>query len=680
VLVKPVQNMQSRIGKFQLLDFSEVREPGTYLLRAGGRTTRTFRIADDVWTSSIWKSINFFYTQRCGVAIPGIHDACHRDWVVEHGEKKIIANGGWHDAGDLSQSFGNTAEAAFAMFQLAERMEVRAEDPVLRDRLIEEAQWGLEWVLKTSFGDGFRPTFSTMDRWTNGILGDADDMIAKAGNDPAGNFLAAAVEAIGARMLRKRDPVVARHSLVLAEQDWAFAVAGMTAAGRRAISELAGHGILAGVELWRTTGKRIYADKSIEMAKLVLDSQQRSFLPALDMPLTGWFYTGPDKERVLRYPHLSHEAAPVEALAQLCAAFPDHPDWIKWYSAVTLYSEYYTRPAASLSAPYHMLANSIHKDDEHLKITAGRGMSPESYQRQVLNGMKVGAQHYVRLFPVWFEFRGNLGTALTQNKAISTASHLRGSAAMSSLAQDQLHWSLGRNPFVQSLMWGEGYDYPPQYSAMSGDLVGALPVGIQTHADTDIPYWPAENCHNWKEVWVVPVSRWFWLMRDLAGPALIEGHVQPGEQVVDLRETRTGKTLRIDAGLDGRFRATIPEGEYIASSAGRRRTLTALPGGTYNLDLRPGRTVDFQLSHQTAADGTVSLTATLEGSGPHTLTVRADNVQFSEAERRFDLKPGASATVVWKGKLISPNAPWVAVVFPDSDLTQRREATAAGSL
>jgi len=62
-----------------------------------------------------------------------------------------------------------------------------------------------------------------MDRWTNGILADADDMIGQAGNDPAGNFLAAAVEALGSRMLRRRDSTIARHSLELAEQDWRFA-------------------------------------------------------------------------------------------------------------------------------------------------------------------------------------------------------------------------------------------------------------------------------------------------------------------------------------------------------------------------------------------------------------------------------------------------------------------------
>ena len=27
-------------------------------------------------------------------------------------------------------------------------------------------------------------------------------------------------------------------------------------------------------------------------------------------------------------------------------------------------------------------------------------------------------------------------------------------------------------------------------------------------------FWPAENCHNWKEIWVFPSMRWFMLVSD----------------------------------------------------------------------------------------------------------------------------------------------------------------------
>ena len=97
---------------------------------------------------------------------------------------------------------------------------------VLGTRLLEEGMWGLDWVLKTSFHDGFRPSFCLMDRWTNSIVGDVDDMTTQATNNAASNFSAAATEAIAARVLRDIDPMIAKYSLKQAIEDWGFVVPG----------------------------------------------------------------------------------------------------------------------------------------------------------------------------------------------------------------------------------------------------------------------------------------------------------------------------------------------------------------------------------------------------------------------------------------------------------------------
>src|SRR5688572_24123350 len=55
VLQKPVETVTTRLGTFQQVDFSEVNTPGTFVIRAGGVTTRSFRIADDVWKGTVWK-------------------------------------------------------------------------------------------------------------------------------------------------------------------------------------------------------------------------------------------------------------------------------------------------------------------------------------------------------------------------------------------------------------------------------------------------------------------------------------------------------------------------------------------------------------------------------------------------------------------------------------------------
>ncbi len=204
VLSKPVKTVETHLGRYQVMDFSEIRNAGTYILDAGELQTHPFGIDPNVWRSTILKALNFFYVERCGTAIPGVHGACHRDWTCVHGDKKIVINGGWHDAGDLTQGLGNTAEAVYAMFSLAEYLHVRNDDPDLYNRVMEEARWGLDWILKTSFRDGYRNGGSISSRRTNGIIGDNDDLTSTARNSPADHFVASAAEAIGYRLLNKR--------------------------------------------------------------------------------------------------------------------------------------------------------------------------------------------------------------------------------------------------------------------------------------------------------------------------------------------------------------------------------------------------------------------------------------------------------------------------------------------
>lgn len=498
VLTKPAQTVTTHIGTFRLLDFSELRSPGKYVLRLGGTTTRSFEVRPDIWRDTIIKTINFFYCERCGAEVSGIHDVCHRDWRVKHGDKEIVINGGWHDAGDLSQGLVNSSEAVYAMFDLARRLQ--GADPALAARLIEEARWGLDWVLKTRFGDGFRCTWATMDFWTDGILGTVDDVTCEARSQPFENFLAASAEALASQVLKQQDPVRAGYCLDAAKEDWRFARERLKSANL----ELAAAALESSIDLHEATGERSYADEAAAFARIVLDCQRQD-APKWDIPLTGFFYSDPKKTRILHYSHRGHEQAPIVGLVRLCRLLPQHPDRARWDEAISLYCQYY-KTIVRYTAPYSMLPASIYHVDESNRAT---------FREQVEKGIRLGDGYYLRLFPVWFDFRGNHGTVLSQTKGLAAAARLRNDVELLDLCRRQLEWVLGRNPFCQSTMYGEGHDYAPQYTAMSGDMVGSLPVGIQTHFERDVPYWPADNCYNYKEVWVHPSSRWLWLMCEL---------------------------------------------------------------------------------------------------------------------------------------------------------------------
>lgn len=53
LLTKPVEQTATPLGKYQVLDFSEIHRPGTYVIKAGDTLTRSFRIGDDAWLGAV---------------------------------------------------------------------------------------------------------------------------------------------------------------------------------------------------------------------------------------------------------------------------------------------------------------------------------------------------------------------------------------------------------------------------------------------------------------------------------------------------------------------------------------------------------------------------------------------------------------------------------------------------
>ena len=689
VLTKAAEQQKTLLGNYEVLDFSEVQAPGKYVIRAGATTTRPFEIGPDAWRASIWKAINFMYSERCGTVIPGIHGICHLDDYSVHGDQRIIVNGGYHDAGDLTAT-GNTPGMAYALFSFAERLEEQGEDPELRARLLEEGTWGLRWVLKTSFGDGYRTTGQLISYWTNGIIGDADDRSGQAVNNPEWNFRVAAVEALAARVLKNSKPELAIRSLKTAEQDWNYAVEGMKTAeplpeiyGRPDELERISFGAIASVDLYRATGEQKYADEAFRLGALILASQEQKIQP-WSIPMTGYFYTGPKRENLFHRFHIGQEEEPVIALAHLCDTFPGNANWMKWYSAIVLHSKYYQQAAAKVDQPFNVLPAAVYKESEARLIPEGKDWTPlragdrDSYVQQVRRGVPLAGEYYLRRFPVWFDFRGNSSVLLSEAKALSAAAQLRGDVETEDLAQQQAQWLLGRNPFSASVMYGEGYDWTPLYSVRSGQMVGALPVGIETREYNDAPYWPTQICWTYKEVWTQPVGEWIWLMQDLHGAPVIEGTVDgsPGEPI-EFREEKTGRVIQVAVNAaDGKFRTRLPQGRYTARHGAARTTVAALSGGIYHVELRADRAFDFKVTAETTAANEVTLHIHAEGAGAHTLEIRGSNLQLQEAvTQNIALRPGHDAELVSRGRIVATGTPWVIVVIPDGVLSAHREVT-----
>ena len=300
-------------GAFRVLDFSELRTPGSYRLQIGSLKTEPFPIGDDIWTQPLLKGINFFFCERCGFAVPGIHGVCHEDWQGIHDDVKKPINGGWHDAGDLSQGTWRTAMGVYAMTEIVGQLRARGSQPALQERVVDEFSWGLKWLLKTRFGHGFRASWSTMRIYTDNKIGTLDDVIAPARNVPWENFLCAAAEVRAGRLLGSDQADLAKQCLEAAEDDWQAALASKQEWSEAEIREAA-WGVLSSLELYRATGTASYAEHAREFAAILLRCQQQRLE---GIPITGYFFESTRRNRVIHNYHMAFNEAPLLAFEAL---------------------------------------------------------------------------------------------------------------------------------------------------------------------------------------------------------------------------------------------------------------------------------------------------------------------------------------------------------------------------
>ncbi|RPH37609.1 T9SS C-terminal target domain-containing protein, partial [bacterium] len=150
------------------VDFSGFQSPGRYRVEVNGRTSYPFTISDSVYNDLFRDALRCFYLIRCGIAendpVSGINrPACHlADAKVRGGTGTVDAIGGWHNAGDKGKFVNETAISIASMLWLYELKTASLQDVNTQipesgngvTDLLDEAKWGLQWLLKMQKPDG----------------------------------------------------------------------------------------------------------------------------------------------------------------------------------------------------------------------------------------------------------------------------------------------------------------------------------------------------------------------------------------------------------------------------------------------------------------------------------------------------------------------------------------------
>jgi endoglucanase len=232
------------------LDFSTWKKPGQYFLKCGRIQSPLFNIGNDVYNGAADFVLRYMRQQRSGFN-PFLRDSCHtKDGYTIYGPMPdgtfIDVSGGWHDATDYLQYATTSANATYHLLAAYRDFPTVFSDQYLKNGLegsngkadvLDEALWGIEWLLKMHPRDdwmfnqiaddrdhaGFRlPTKDSVDygygkgkgRPVYFITGEVQGLgryrnRTTGTSSTAGKF--ASAFALGAEIFKSGDPVLAQQ-------------------------------------------------------------------------------------------------------------------------------------------------------------------------------------------------------------------------------------------------------------------------------------------------------------------------------------------------------------------------------------------------------------------------------------------------------------------------------------
>jgi endoglucanase len=143
------------------LNFSSFKKPGTYYLQAGKIQSPVFKIDATVYDGTADFCLRYMRQQRTGFN-PFLKDSCHtHDGYTLYGpmpdSTHVDVVGGWHDATDYLQYSTTSANATYHLLMAYRDFPNVFSDQKLANGLdgknrvadvLDEAKWGLDWLLK----------------------------------------------------------------------------------------------------------------------------------------------------------------------------------------------------------------------------------------------------------------------------------------------------------------------------------------------------------------------------------------------------------------------------------------------------------------------------------------------------------------------------------------------------
>ena len=152
---------------YAVFNFTDVKEPGIYMIKYESESTPPFRISRDILKSGVWQPTleTYFPVQMCHMKVRDVyrvwHNACHLDDALQappshvhfdgyrqgpetetpysaHEHIPHLNAGGWHDAGDDDLAAGSQAQTTYVLALAREAFGVDSDQTTVRrgERLV----------------------------------------------------------------------------------------------------------------------------------------------------------------------------------------------------------------------------------------------------------------------------------------------------------------------------------------------------------------------------------------------------------------------------------------------------------------------------------------------------------------------------------------------------------------
>lgn len=491
---RPLVAVSSDLGPALAGDFTDVTRQGLYQIRAGEELSPPFFIRANAWRRFLPLVVSYHRAQRCGVAVPNVHDVCHLDDARRRDSAAHVDTvGGWHDAGDLRKWMDATMMNAFGLLAIARYLGPGWDlggsglKPVE-----EELRWGNLYFLKMQDADGRVWADvaggvngdNSDNHWTDNIIGTADDRYLNPAKHGLIQGMFTTMQCMYAQQF-VADRDYSSMCLTAARRCW-------SASPHEGTTAELGWWTLAAIEMYRATHDDQMRHAAEQLAT-ALAGLQHSHVPG-DNGLTGFWPMSAKKAEP--YKHAVHGALPAFAILETARAFPDAAAAKDWRETARLYIEGYAAPLCNRSV-YGVMPFGVYKDSP----------TPERYRA-------IKGDLTFRFFmPVRKEFwwQGLNAHLASHALLLATASAEFGQRLWRDLAYRQLEWVFGVNPFGAALASGIGVRNPYPHSRYVGVIPGGIMNGICGNID-DEPILDTSFAGNWRsnEYWSPHVGYFEW--------------------------------------------------------------------------------------------------------------------------------------------------------------------------